>query len=284
MSDETSPDASVEAAETPVTPEPKIYKVKIDGAEEEVDDATLLREYSKFKASDKRFQVAAQKEREVQEFWKALDHDLTGVLEGKFGEKFREKAEEYVLKKLQEDELSPEQKERRRLESELEKYRKAEKDREEQKRQQEYTAEQQRYAAELDAKFSKALDSSGLPKTRDTVRRMALVERAAMAVGYDIPADELVQKVKASYKAEYDEIYGNLEGDKLLDALGPELLRKIRAADLAKTRKTTEKASYSAPQPTKGRQAPPKRSAGGEEYLSVDEGIARLYKKLGISG
>lgn len=236
--------APVEAPVTePSTPEPELqpnepvskkYKVKVDDQELEVDEKELLNGYGLRKASMKRFEDAARLQKEsdaVQAKLKYLEENFDSI------------AEEFILKKYQKSQMTPEQ-------AELENYREQEKQRKAQEAAAKEDAEKQQLEVKkteiqksLEGRFLGIIEKTGLPKTTDTVRRLALFYDIGYKSGIDLPDETLASEVEESYNREWK---GHLaskaqkSGDALLDALGPELLKQIRKADIARIRRRQE--------------------------------------------
>lgn len=261
---------SAEQAET----ERRLHKVVVDGQELEVDDDELRKGYQLRTASQKRFQEAAQKYKEIEEFTKkfpeAIKQNPKAVFE-KFGIDFRTLAEDYLYGELEREKMSPERRE-------LEEYkaREAQREREAQEREareqeERLSVEAERAREQYEKSFVTALESQGLPRTTETVRRMAHATKLALDAGYDLSVEDAARAVRESFIQEQQELYGTLEGSALLSALGEPLLKKIRAAEIARIRGKTSAAPTSS--------AKPRSNHTGRKPSTWDEHVASFLNK-----
>lgn len=236
------------------------FKVKINGAEQEVSEKELLEGYQTRKAADEKFREAAMTRKQAEDFINLLKQDPAKVLtDPRIGVDARKWAEEFLLKQLEEEMLDPKEKELRKYKQQLEQLQAAEKQQKEAQeaaRNAELTA---KYTEEYTKDITSALETSGLPKNEATVRRMAHYMRQALSKGLEITAKEAVQLVKEEYTSEQKQLVSSLDGEALIAFLGPELANKIRKYDLAKLKnpaanaKTPEKQPESDPSKPKAK-------------------------------
>lgn len=249
-------------------------KAVIDGQETEVDEEAAIRAYQKEKASDKRFQEAASLKKRAESFLNQLKRATTDPrvmaevikqIDPQQGD-FRKIAEKYLYDLIQEEQLSPEQKELKQAKEALSKF--------EKEKQEAAERQQTQEAAELQAKFTKdyqtdiigALDSSGLPKTEYTIARMARYMHMGLVRGVELKAKDVVDFVWKDYQRDLSAMR-SLPTEKMLEMIGPELADKIREFDLAKLR--AGDGSGNSPD-TKNPPTPPANRIK-KEALTVDE-------------
>ena len=107
-------------------------------------------------------------------------------------------------------------------------------------REQQQTAQQEAQVAtirqQMDKDFGDALVGENLPKTTETVRRMAQVMRAYNERGVTLEPKQAAKMVRQDIMGESVGTLGALDGDKIIAMLGPETMKKIRAADVARVR------------------------------------------------
>ena len=217
--------------------EKRKYKYKVDGQdiEEEYSDDEIKSQLALAKASTKRFQEAAATKKQSEQFLKMLRENPLEILNNEqvMGQKkFRELAEEYLAKELQEQMLSPEEKRQRDMQRELEKYKESERKQKESQEAQQMEQLQQHYAQDFEAKILTGLNSQSLPKTPTTVKRMAELMQKSLQNGYDLAPEQLAELVKKEYVRDIQELFGATEGDILLNLLGDGVSNKIRQSDL----------------------------------------------------
>lgn len=221
----------------------RMLKAIVDGKEVEVEEEAAIRAFQKEKASEKRFGEASALKKQAEQFLQQLKRgtsdprvmaEIIKKIDPEKGD-FRKIAEDYLYQLIQDEQLSPEQKELKAAREKL-----AEVERQEQER---IEAEKNQQASELQQKFTKeyqtdiigALEQSGLPKTEYTVARMARYMHMALVRGVELKAADVVDFVWKDYQRDLG-AFRSLPAEKLLDMIGPELADKIREFDLAKLR------------------------------------------------
>lgn len=232
-------------AETKAAPPapPKTYRLKISGTEREVSEQTYHAYAQKAAAADqmlaeaKRAREEAASEKEALK--QRLGKDWRGVLK-EMGHDPDEFLKRSILETYGQPELTPEQKQvqverqaRERAEAELARF-----------QQERLTAQQQaEEQAEFESyrdTFNKALTAAGFPTDTESpmtawaVRRMAALAEANMDAGTELSPEVMAEMVKADMADEHRAVFGSLEGDALLDALGDEVVRKVNKAALAR--------------------------------------------------
>jgi hypothetical protein len=254
MSDESSAPASVSEApvsteapaatqDTLSTPEqlkapvtnPNMHKIKIDGQDVEVTTEELIRHYGKGQAADKRFQEASQMKSQAEQFIHKLKTDPLSVLQDpRIGHDVKKLAEDYLVNQMRREAMSPEE---IQIQEKLERLEKLERDNEETKTKAEETQAQalrDRYTQEYQKDIISALETSGLPKTEHTVKRMAYYLHSALEQGYELKAKDVADLVKKDYINEIKALYSNLDGNVLQEMMGEDVAKKFRATDLAR--------------------------------------------------
>jgi hypothetical protein len=255
----------------------KKLKLKVDGqeVEEEIDlddEENLKRHLQMSKAAQKRMSEAAKSKREVEEVLKGIRSDFKSVLKNpdKYGltpKEARQAVEDYLAEQLEEEMLSPEQRKVRdaeRIIREREEEQKKAKADQEAKQMEEL---KERYAQDYDKKITEALNTSGLPKTPKTVKRMAELMHKNLNLGLDLEPSQLVSIVREDYLAEIKELFSAADGETLLKLLGDDTANKIRKSDLARLKSkgvNTRKVEQN--EPVKPQQ--PQRKLTTEEWLA----------------
>lgn len=226
----------VKAQETKIeAPQPNLkkFKLKVDGeeVEEELDlnnEQDLIKRLQLARAAEKRISQAKSEKQKAMEILKAFED---GTLLRKHP-KARDLAEQLLVEQLEDEMLSPEQKELKQL-----KKFKEDKEREELEKQKaiEMAAAQQKEKAIAD-QFQKtiigALDKSGLPKTPDMAKRMAYIMKKNLDLGLQLTPDELAVEVKNELNTLLKALIGSAEGDQLIGLLGEDAAKKLRAYDV----------------------------------------------------
>lgn len=272
-------------AQTQVSPEQaapvaerRKYTYKVDGKEvsEELTDDDVKKHLSMSKAAYKRMSEAAESKKQSEQLIRMLRENPEAVFENEQimgNKKFRDIAEAYLAKQLESEMLTPEQRQQKQMQSELEKYRESERKQKEAQESQQMEQLQQHYAQEFEKNIIKGLSSQNLPKTPTTVKRMAQLMAKNLEHGLDLPPEAIAELVRQDYVRDIQELFGSTEADALLSLLGDGVSNKIRQADLKKLK---------ANNPFGIRQ--PVQSSGSQEQstqkMSKEEWKERLNKKV----
>lgn len=241
-----APNANTPAAQstaTPANPNPtnatnppqqqRLMKIKVDGKEMELPESEVLELASAGRASNQRFQEAAKMKREAEAALKYLDENPAEMFT-KRGKDARKWAEEFLLNEIKKEAETPDQKKARENEEKLRKYEANEKEQERQSKDAEMKQAINEQREKYDKLFTQALFESGLPRTPFTVRRMAELQKINLKNKYDLSAPQLAKLVREDYVKEQHSLMGSLDGDQLLDFLGPEIAKKFSKAQIAK--------------------------------------------------
>lgn len=220
--------------ETPAETAKRLFKVKIDNNELEVDEDELVRGYQMTKAAQKRFQEAAQMNKRAEEFIKLLKQDPKKVLSHPdIGVDLKEFAVNYLTELQAEESLTPEQKRQRELEQRLAQFEEEKARREQEEHQRQIEEQAAKYAEDYQKQFTEVLSTSGLPKTEYTVARLAYYMQQAIQAGYDeITPKDVVGLVKSDYLNDIKSMFSASNEDILLDLLGDELTNKTVKAHM----------------------------------------------------
>ena len=225
---------------------PKKYRVKGDGFDEEIDEATLIKGYQLERTGSRRFEEASKLYKNVQPYIPIIEALKNGDLDvlkqlGVPQEALRRFSEKELLAYIEEQEMSPEQRELQATKRERDSLA-AERD-ENHKR----TAAQQREAAsqqavqELDTDMRSALESANVPLKGNylLVRRIAEDMYASIEAGKTPSAKESLARVQQGLSKDYSEHAMReftRDSDAFIRSLPPKILDGIRKASLKEVR------------------------------------------------
>jgi hypothetical protein len=254
-------------------PEPKVWKLKVDGQEVEfdaTDEAAVQRVVQKGLASDRKFQEAAKVRQQAENFVKMLKENPLEVLKHpSLGLNFRELAENFLYEQIQAESISPEERQVSSEREELERYRRQEQETKQQQQTKQQEELKDRYRQDYQTKFIEALDVAGLPKSDWSVTRMATYMREAISKGLtNVTPKDVAHLVKQDWLSAQREMFGSLDGDKLIEVLGKDVAEKIRLHDVAKYKQGQQQPNQ---QPGKVSKAPEKQ--GKKKYSSIEDMI-----------
>lgn len=242
-------------------PGSKMYKLVIDGVEEEVNETELVKMAQKSKAADKKFSESAQIRKEAAQLVKMLREDPEAVLADPAilgsSDKVLELAQKILARKIEDEQKSPEVLRAEKAERELEQYRKEKKDSEERRQQEEYERMISEQEVQLEEQISEAISASGLPKSPILLKRMADVMISAAENDKDISPKQAMNIVKREMTKDLKE-YFDLSPDEVLEELlGDNNIKRLRKRQLAKA-KAAQAPNPSAPTQTKQVASPEK--------------------------
>lgn len=260
----TSGKPGVESELETKPPEPKRYRLKTveDGQEreEEYDEATLRRWIQKGRTADKRFDEAAR-----------LAKDAKRIVDGARSETSRMEAlaellggpdavvafaEQVLSDKLLDAQRTPEEREAAAMKAELERLRAEKTQSEEKAKKDALEAEQRAVEKRLDATVVRLAEVAGLPKGAPWALRL-VTDVLEPYIRHGIPAtqEDLVAEVKEAMrergKTRDAELISGLEGQALLDYLGPQNVKRILAATVSAHQAQRAKPATAPPAKTK---------------------------------
>lgn len=239
-----APEVEVEAVEIPEEDsEPAdseqvdetLHKVIINGEEQEVTLDQLIKDYQLAQASHEKFRQAKEYEKdmnmklmnvnnllaEAKENPAAFIKDFLGVDPTAW-------AEDLLIKKLEYESLSPEQRELQRLKHQEQQWKEHQSKQEAAQKQAEQEALQKQYAEEVDVQMAEALTEMGYgedsPAPKHIVARVAEEMLAALNRGQQLTAKQAAQRVKQDYNESLKQLVETLDPKDL----SPEFLKKIR--------------------------------------------------------
>jgi hypothetical protein len=218
----------------PAAPEARKFKIALEnGAEAELPEEEVLNLAKMGQYAQSKLNEAAGAKKQAEEFFELLKSNPKKALsDPKFGLDLRKFSEETLAEMLQEELLSPEQRKIKEYEAKLREVEDQKKAEAEAKNKAEMEKLQASYAKQFETSFSEALNSSGLPKTAKTVRRIAELMYQNLESGYDLEPKDLVPIVKQEYIDEIKELFGAADASSILALIGDDVGKKIRQADL----------------------------------------------------
>ena len=220
-------------------------KLKVDGKEEvmelpfDADEKTvewLKRHVQPVRAAQKRFQEVSNEKKRLEQALSNFKNDPASAMKA-LGVDAEQFAEQLMIKKLEEQEMTPEQREARKLQNELAQYKAQEKQRKEQEQAAAVKAEQQANLVEYTTQITEALESGGLPKSDATQRKMAEYMLMNQQNNMGLPMASIVDMVREDYIADFQDMLSNASGEQIQKLLGKDTADKLRKSDLAQLKK-----------------------------------------------
>lgn len=237
FAESTQPPAAGEQTETKQA-ERRKYKLKVDGAEQELelaDDEISVR-LQKAMAAEKRMQEAAELRKQYERFVEQVKADPVAALKDpRFGIDVRKQIEDQLIAEWEQQQklqgLTPAEREAVQR-AEAAERKAAELEAREAKRQQEIQQRQQqeletKVQADLEREFMEALDKSNLPKNRQTLALMAEIAALNLEHGIELTRDQLVAETNERLRGMQKHVMGGLKGDALVKYLGDDVVREV---------------------------------------------------------
>ncbi len=237
------------AAATATPAEIRKLKLKLDGQDVEMAESEVIALAQQGKVAGKRFQEAASLRKQAEDVIRFAKENPTEFF-NRTGMNARQWAEEYLVGELKREQMTPEQKKAHENEMKLKKYADDEKAAKIQKEQADREALQKQHHDNYERVFIEALGKSGLPKTPYTMKRMAELQLVNLRKKLDLTADQLVKVVKEDYANEHKMLLGGFTGDQLMEFLGPDLVKKLSKAQIAKLKAKASSGGVVAPRST----------------------------------
>lgn len=239
----TAGDGGAPALETPggVNPQApidaavaRLFKVKVDGQDTEVDETELLRGYTHSKVANERMRQATETRQLAEQVLSIFKTNPKEAF-AKLGVDAKAFAEQVLQEEMEEAVLTPEQKELR----DLKRFKEDMSQKEEAARQAEAEAAEEAFrtqvAEELQTSIVTALDSADLPRNEYTVARMAYYLESCIQAGFEATPQDVIAHVKAEYDRELKAFLSSVPEDKLLNFIGPDFTKKVVKQHIAAT-------------------------------------------------
>lgn len=245
--DESMEESEESEAEEPVQEQPSVYKTIIDGQEVEVTLDELLGGYQKARASNKRFQEASALAKRAAEERDRLKDDPVQALRdaGLDMEDIKQIIYANAQKLLDEDDeensLTEDQKENRRLKAENERF-KAEQEAIAKAQEDEASkSEQSKLEAEIESEFISTLESEGIKPSPQAIIRMAQLMSIAANNNYDMSTKEAAEYYKEEQADSLASQLGGLSPDALEALLGKDAVDQLRRHSISKVKNPAPK-------------------------------------------
>jgi len=207
----------------------KKYQLKIDGKEEsfELDldnDEEVKKHLQMSRASSKRMQESTELRKATEKFIETLRSNPRKILsDPNIGVDIKKLAQEIIEEEISNSQKSPQELEKERLQKELQELKEKYQTEEEDRKKDEFERLQTQAEQKLDGDITQALDSSNLPKTPYTVKKMAEIMMLALQNDIDLSPQDVVpllrkqmhQDIKEMFSASSDELFEEMFKDNI---------------------------------------------------------------------
>lgn len=261
----------------------KRLSLKINGQDEEFDlgnddHIKRLKEMAqKGEGADQKFRESAQLRKQMEQFVQLMQQDPIRALQ-ELGHNPDDIAEAHMKRRLEEMQLSPEQKRLKELEDKLAKEESERKKLEDERFEERQMRAQQEYERELKSEISRELADSNLPESQGVTRRIAEVmmglldeAEANRQEGEELPeirVKDVLPIVEKQIRSEIQELFAAMPEKVIEEMLGNDVSNKMRkyrrskikdvpqtASSVKSTGKAEQKAAAAAAKPAEPKSA-----------------------------
>lgn len=255
------------------------HKVKIDESEQEVDYDELVRGYQKGRAANERFQRASEMQKAINGFIdRARQGDLDWVDEvGVPDEQSRKWAEKRLLKHIEWEQMTPDQRELFQLRRKTETLEQEKKRLSDTQQQREMAALEHQAIQEIDTEISAAVKALGKSPSPRLVRRMAEQMMASLSEedGQRMPAELAAKHAYRDLVTDTESLISELSPTEVLA-----LLERAGKRDLVRKAFVTEAVAQAPMRAGNQAQSPKTPSQPGRlKRMTTDEWFTRLEKR-----
>lgn len=256
------------------------YKYTVDGeeVEEEIDledREAIMKRLRLSRAAEKRMTEAKQAKAKAFDIVKQFEQDPQSVLE-RLGPKGKEIAEQFLLKHIKEDMLSPEEKQARQDKLELEALKKEKLEAEEARKTQAQKEKEYKIAQDFQATIIDALNRCKLPKSPALVKEAARLMSKNLELGLKLDASDLAQLIRENRSGDLKSIIADMDGDQLIEFFGEELANKVRKSDIQKL-KAKQSELFGVPQKS---QSSSQSQTKESRPMTIDEWKEQVNKRV----
>lgn len=283
MQADLTPEATNIKADKPEANAPPSPPPSTDDLEVELEPgrklklAELKKEYSRRReherAASMKFDEAAALRKQVQAALQTINTDPEGALQ-KLGIDPVQFAQQTLAKRMQREQMTPEQREFEERKAQFEARERAVQEREEQIQNHQRAEYVRQWEQHYQRSFENAAKAKGLPATPRVLARMAEIADSYISNDRDdVLFEDIADQVRDELQEENGHFLGELDGKTLLSILPKNVVEQVRQALVAQVRQPA------APVAQREQSAP--RSAQPRGYISMEEARSAIAKRIG---
>lgn len=209
------------------------------------DDEEQVKGYlQKALGADSKFQEAANLRKSAEQFIDMLRKNPARVLsDPSIGIDVKQFAQQIINDEIENLQKSPEQREKEALQMELEELKDRYKKDEEDRKTNEFRRLQTEAEERIEGDITSALESSSLPKTPYTVKKMAELMMVALENDIDLSPRDVIPLLQKQMKLEIREMLGAANDDVLEEFLDSSVKTRLRKRNVARAKEAIKTAS-----------------------------------------
>lgn len=218
--------------ETPAERKARLLKYKVDGKEFSVDvnslsDEEIVTKFQLGEAGRVRMQKAAELMKLKEARDEAIKNDPFDALQKEYGIDVLKLAEQRLIEQFRQEQLPEHEREKIRLQQELEAERAKLRSYEEAQQRAQQEALETQIIEQTQRDFAEALEVGNLPKNRMTMSMMAEIAMAALDHGVELTPKQIAAEVNERLQASSKHVFSSLKGEQLVKYLGDDVVREV---------------------------------------------------------
>ena len=248
-----------------------LHEVIINGKKQMKTIEELKKGYQIGAASSEKFEEASKVKKQLVDLVELMKTDPIEVLKHPaLGHDVRKLVEDWLYGQIQYDNMDPKEKELIDVKNELKITRQKEEQTKKEAQNREIESYRTHYAKQYQGEIQEAMETSGLPKTPETVSRLVYYLKKGLAKNVRLKATDVVDLVRDDYMKSAKAMFGSADAETLVKMFGQDFIKKVQKHE-AKKLKDTGKTPKIQP-PSDGR-------VRGKKPLTKDEWKARIAKR-----
>ena len=214
------------------------FTVTIDGQQQTVTREELLKGYQLASSSNKRFREAESIQGQAEELLNLLQQNPRYVLRN-LDIDLDQLTNEYLAERIQEELLTPEQRELREYKQKLSRYEEAQRRAEEERLLIQNEQEVEQLTNQMVVELTEAMETSGLsPRQKQKIVKDAIhYKEIFIEQGKDMPIGAIAKKLIMDYKNSQKEMLTQGDVDYLVGILGKDKVNQLIKSQIAKANK-----------------------------------------------
>lgn len=207
----------------------KSFEIKVNGKNYKLTEKEIITLAQKASGAEKKFQEAAELREKMVKTFEYMKENPIDML-AKLGIDVRDVAENYLLSQYERESMSEEQRKVYELEEKLKRYEEEKLNNEKTQTERETEAIALKYQNEITERIVDTLSKTNIPKTENTVKRMAMYIKTGIEEGMslsDISFEKVAELVKNDYIRELSDVIGTADEDAINKILPNSVSEKI---------------------------------------------------------
>ena len=259
------------AEDKPTPPARHKFTLKVDGQEEslELTPEEIQVRLQRERAANKRFQQAAEERKRVQAFIEMVEKNPAEAVKFVTGGKvdLTKWAEQDLLRRYEESQMTPEQREKLALQRQIDQYQNQEKTRAEQIQAQQRVAFEEKVRNETEQELMAGLKQTGysMEVQKMVLPMMAEIASANLEFGIELTPAQMANETKRRVETMAGNLVKGMSGEQLANFLGPAAVKSILQHQLA-AHKLQASPGQPRPAPEPEEKTEPRREMSPSEF------------------